>query len=548
MTTGNPSEARSTVAGLFRLPGFSKRNLPRELLAGITLMTIAVPLNIGYAQIAGLPPSAGLYALIIPTVVYALVVSSRQVVASPDAAAAALVASSLGGLAAAGSDAYLAMALAQAIICGVVMLLMSVFRLGFLAAFLSEPILVGFISGLALEVLVSQIAKMLGIHLDPGGEFVSKVIDLVAGIPHANIWAVSIAAVSLVVLLGPRRKLPRVPWPLVVLVAATVVVASTDLTDRGVSVLGEIPSGPPVFTWPQLGWLDWIALVPSALALAMVATVEGLLIARSYAERHGYPVSPDRDLAAFGLSNVAAGLTGGFAIGSSTSRTAAMEEAGSRSQLPSLVMALTTLALLLCGTGLLADIPSAAIGAIISVAVVPLLGVSRFVELWRLERFEFGIAVVCFGVTVLVGPIPGILVAVVLAFMNLARRVATPAIEVRRLGGAQGPDGVTIVRMSGPLFFANADVFARTLKSVACDGSDSVRSLLIDMGEVTDVDVTAAESFQHLRSWLVGRGIDLAFARPRGAQLLRLRRLGVIRVDDRVFATVQEAEAALRGG
>ena len=190
------------------LAGLTRRNLVRELIAGVTLLAIAIPLNIGYAQIAGLPPTAGLYALIVPTVVYALVVSSRQLVASPDAAAAALVASSIGGLAVAGSADYATLALAQAIICGVMFVLLAVFKLGFLANFLSKPILVGFVGGLALDILVSQVAKMLGVSIDSGGEFVDKVVGLVTGLNTLNWWSVAISVVA--VGGAPRRsQVPR---------------------------------------------------------------------------------------------------------------------------------------------------------------------------------------------------------------------------------------------------------------------------------------------------------------------------------------------------
>src|SRR5918994_5810788 len=174
------------------LAGLTHKNLAREALAGVTLLAIAIPLNIGYAQIAGLPPTAGLYALIVPTVIYALVVSSRQVVASPDAAAAALVASSIGGLAVAGTEGYATLALAQAVLSGVMFLLLAFFKLGFLANFLSKPILVGFVGGLALDILVSQIAKMLGITIDSGGEFPEKVVGLIGGIPTLNVWSLLI--------------------------------------------------------------------------------------------------------------------------------------------------------------------------------------------------------------------------------------------------------------------------------------------------------------------------------------------------------------------
>lgn len=293
----------------------------------------------GYAQIAGLPPTAGLYALIVPTIIFVAVTSSRHVVASPDAAAAALVASSVGGLAVAGSDQYLVMAMAQAIISGIAFVVMAVFRLGFLANFLSAPILVGFVAGLALDILVSQIAKMLGVPIASGSEFIEKLVQLVEGLPQLNVWALCISAGSLVILLVGRRWLRVAPWALVVIVVSTVVVSITDADQAGVDVLGEVTGGLPTLTWPILDWGTWIALVPSALALTLVTVAEGLLLSRSYGERHRYRTDPNRDLLAFGLTNIAGGASGSFAIGSSTSRSAAMEQAGARSQLPSLVTA-----------------------------------------------------------------------------------------------------------------------------------------------------------------------------------------------------------------
>ena len=301
----------------------------------------------------------------LPGILYALTVSSRQVVASPDAAAAALVASSVGALAVAGSEDYLTMCLAQALLCGVMFIGLSVFRLGFLANFLSKPILVGFVGGLALDIGVSQVAKMLGVKIDSGGEFVEKLEDLVTGLDTINGWSVAISVISVVVLVGGKRVAKGVPWALLVLVVATVVVVLGDLADAGVKVLGAVESGAPTLTWPELSWHQWLALVPSAIALTLVTTAEGLLVSRSYGEKREYRTDPNRDLFAFGVGNLAAGVSGGFAVGSSTSRTAAMDQAGSRTQLPSLVTAAGTLLLLIFGTALLEDIPSPAIGAIV---------------------------------------------------------------------------------------------------------------------------------------------------------------------------------------
>ncbi|WP_431807054.1 SulP family inorganic anion transporter [Microbacterium paraoxydans] len=540
------------------LAGLTARNALTEVTAGVTLLAIAIPLNIGYAQIAGLPATAGLYALIVPTVLYALVVSSRQLVASPDAAAAALVASSVGGLAVAGSADYATLALAQAVLSGLLFGLLAVFRLGFLADFLSKPILVGFVGGLALDIMVSQIAKMLGVKIDSGGEFPEKVVGLIGGLPTLNGWSLLIAAGSVAVLLLGRAFLRAVPWALIVLILTTVIVLVAGLDDRGVAVLGSVPAGPPALTWPVLDWTTWLALVPSAIALTLVTTAEGLLVSRSYAEAHGYPFRANRDLLAFGVANVAAGAQGSFAVGSSTSRTAAMDQAGSRTQLPSLVLAVGTLLLLLFGTALLEDIPSPAIGAIVGVAIIPLLGVRSFLDLWRKDRFEFLIAAVCFLVTLLIGSIPGILVAFVLALVNLAKRAASPAIDVLEASGDPGESllddapsgsttapGIIVVRLAAPLFFANGSVFTSAVKeAIRAAGDGAVQHLVVDMEAVTDVDVTGAESFASLKRWLADRSISLSFSRVRPNTWRRMAELDLLDGEP-LHATNRAAIAAL---
>ncbi|WP_374009273.1 SulP family inorganic anion transporter [Leifsonia sp. LS-T14] len=538
------------------LAGLTVKNALREATAGITLLAIAVPLNIGYAQIAGLPPTAGLYALVLPGIVWVLSVSSRQLVASPDAAAAALVASSLGGLAVAGSADYITLALAQAIICGGMFLACSLFRLGFLADFLSKPILIGFVGGLALDILVSQVAKMLGVKIDSGGEFVDKLSGLVTGLGQVNVWSLLISVGALAILLVGRRVARAVPWALVVLVLATVVVVLTGAEKNGVAVLGKIEAGLPRFTWPVLDWSTWLALVPSAIALTVVAMGEGLLVSRSYGEKRAYPTRPNRELFAFGLSNLAAGATGGFAVGSSTSRTAAMDQAGSRTQLPTIVTAIGTLALLLFGTALLEHIPSPAIGAIVAVAVVPLLGIADFSALWREDRFEFTIGLVCFLVTLFIGSIPGIAVAFVLALINLTRRAAAPAIDTLAADGdpkhslldaaapgAPTAPGVVVIRFAAPLFFANSGTFGQAVKrAVRLD--PAIEHVVVDMEAVTDVDVTGADGFRSLREWLDDRSVDLSLSRVRPGLGDRMQHLDLID-GVAVYRTNREALSAL---
>ena len=540
------------------LPGLTRHNLARESAAGITLLAIAVPLNIGYAQIAGLPPTAGLYALVLPGVVFALLASSRQLVASPDAAAAALVASSIGALAVAGSDDYLAFALAQAIIGGVIFLVCAVFKLGFLANFLSEPILIGFVGGLALDILVSQIAKMLGVSIDSGAEFAAKVGQLLGGLGTTNLWSLALAAAAVLVLMGGRRLAAQVPWALVVLVVGTVVVVLAGLEERGVKVLGPVEAGAPKLTWPALSWGEWGALVPSAAALTLVAMAEGLLVSRKYGQKRGYTTNPNRDLLAFGVSNIASGFTGGFTVGSSTSRTAATDQLGSRTQLPTLVAAVGTLLLLVFGTGLLEHIPSPAIGAIVAVAVLPLLGFAELADLWRVRRFEFAVGAACFLGTLLLGPIAGIVLAFVLSLLNLALRASRPPVDL--LSRTDIPDGsllpldpgqyltapgVVVVRFAAPLFFANAAVFDEAVRKAVAGGKPlGLKYLVLDCEAITDIDVTGAKAFREVVEWLASQHVTLHLSRVRPDLLKVLHRFD-LRADLKIHGTNRQALQAL---
>jgi len=544
--------------GMRVLPGLTRHNLVRESAAGVTLLAIAVPLNIGYAQIAGLPPTAGLYALVLPGIAFALLASSRQLVASPDAAAAALVASSIGGLAVAGSDDYLTMALAQALIGGAIFLVCAFFKLGFLANFLSEPILIGFVGGLALDILVSQVAKMLGVSIDSGAEFTTKVGQLVAGLGTTNPWSLALAAAAVVVLMGGRAIARQVPWALVVLVVGTLTVVLAGLEDRGVKVLGPVDAGAPQLVWPALSWGEWAALVPSAAALTLVAMAEGLLVSRKYGQKRGYTTNPDSDLFGFGIANLASGITGGFTVGSSTSRTAATDQLGSRTQVPTLVAAVGTLLLLVFGTGLLEHIPSPAIGAIVAVAVLPLLGFVELAELWRLRRFEFGVGAVCFLGTLLLGPIVGIVLAFVLSLVNLALRASRPPVDL--LSRNDVPDGsllpldpgtyltapgVVVVRFAAPLFFANAAVFDDAVRKAVTGGKAlGLTDLVLDCEAITDIDVTGAKTFREVTAWLAEQQVTLHLSRVRPDLLAVLQRFD-LRGDLEIHGTNRQALAAL---
>jgi len=539
-------------------PGLTRRNVGTEVLAGITLLAIALPLNIGYAQIAGLPPTAGLYALVLPSVVFALIASSRHLVAAPDAAAAALVGSALSGVAAAGTAQYAAMAAAQAIVGGLLFVGCSVFRLGFLADFLSKPILIGFVGGLACDILLSQIAKMTGIKVAAGAQFFERLGQLITRMGMVHGWSLGLSLAAVAVLVPARRRMPSVPWALIVLIAATVASVALHLPERGVAVLGPVPSGPPVLAFPRLDWHQWVAVILPAIAITTVTVGEGLLLARSYADKYCYPTSPNRDLAAFGAANIASGLSSGFTIGSSTSRAAAMDQAGSRTQLPLLVMAGGALLLLIFGANLLADIPSPAIGAIVAVSVAKLIGIGELRHLWRLSRFEFGVAATCFAGVLIIGPLAGIVFAFVLSLINLLRKAARPAVDV--LQGSDDPHlsltasdegagetvpGVIAMRFAAPIFFGNAATLSAAIRASVRQAPHPVSAFVLDMEGVTDVDVTGAEALAKELQWLQGKGIRFAYSRVRPQLRANLERMHLLGGHN-VFDTNRAAVAALR--
>ena len=383
------------------LRGVSRADLPREISAGITLAALIIPLNIGYAQVAGLPPSVGLYAAIIPLLIVALFTSSRHVVGSPDASIAALVGVALMAFAMPGEALRIQYAQALALMCGLLFLAFWWFRLAFLANFLSRAVLVGFISGLGIEVFTNQVGKMLGASVDAGekasaistqientvsealgteGYFV-EVLSLLESIPHANLYAFAIGLSAIVIIRLLKRYAPKIPGALVALTLLTGTVALFNLQEKGVSVLGTIPSGLPSLSLPNIPVADYLRLLPGAMAVVAITLCEGLHLVRQYSSKHGYKADGNQVLFAYGAANLAAGMSGALVTGNSASRSAAMENAGSSSQLPSVIAAVAIAVVMLFFADVLAYLPNAALAGIVANAVLSLIEVGELREL-----------------------------------------------------------------------------------------------------------------------------------------------------------------------
>ncbi len=532
----------------------------REVSAGLVLAALVVPLNIGYAEVAGLPASLGLYAGLAPVVVFAVTASSRRLMVGPAASVAALLGAGLAPLAAAGSQARVDLAVATTLLCGAVFLVFAVLRLGVLVRFLSKAVLVGYIGGLVTGVITAQVAKMLGVAVDGSARWISIVAEGVPKLPDLDAASAVVGIGAVLGLVALRRYAPAAPAALVVLVAATLLTVNTGLGD-GVAVVGHVEGGPPHLGVPHIALVEWLRLIPVALAICALTLAEGLLLARSYARRHHEAEDPDQDAAALGLANLAGGFTLAMPVGSSSSRTAAVEAAGAETQIPALVSAGLMVVALLALTGVIEDLPLPALAAIVLVSLVPLIGIREMVELYRQRPAEFVIAVLTFAGVLVLGPLPAIVLGLVLSAVDVVRRAAHPA------SGLLGPDvsredavrrysrsglphmaelpGLGIYRFGGPMFNVNADALREEVADIVARAPE-LEWFVLDSEAVTDIDPTAADAVADAIAGVRAAGARFAVTRPSAPIQALLDHYGLLDGDLAVYTSNREAVAAYR--
>jgi sulfate permease, SulP family len=539
---------RPTLGGALGLdgPGWSGT----EVVAGVTLVALSLPMNIGYAAAAGLPPTAGIYASIVPVVVFAVATGSRRLVVGPDATIAALLAAGLAPVVAMGVVATEA-ALGVAVLTGAFLLVGWVLRLGKLVRFISKAVLVGFIAGLGVEILTSQVKKILAVEVEADG-WVEEVVGIVTSLPEASIASVVVGVSTIVLVVLLRRLAPRAPGALVALVLVGGAVAWFE--PAGVAVLGDVESGLPTLTFPVLPLAAWLELTPIALAIAALTTAEGLTISQNAGRRNGESLEPNGELLAYSLANVAGACTGSMPIGASASRTAALAATGARTQMPAVVSAVGALAAALFLSDVIGAIPTAALGGLVATAVVSTIEVPVFRRLAGVRRGEFVIAVGCAVAVLLLGPLPGIVLAVLVSAVDVARRAATmPWVELggaptevaieryTTAGGGQIRPGLLLLRPEGPLFFANADSSRHVLESAA--DLPTVRWVVIDLEAVSDIDPTAADALAEGIDAATAKGTTVAVSRAFQPIQNLLERYGLIEElgADHVFASNRAA-------
>ena len=564
--TGHGVQVAASRSGLFDrvFPGvaqfrhYQRSWLRGDVLAGVTVAAYLVPQVMAYADVAGLPPVSGLWATLGPLAVYAVLGSSRQLSIGPESTTALMTAVVLAPLASADPARYASLAAALAIVVGVICLAGRLARLGFLADLLSRPVLVGYMAGVAVSMIVSQLEKVTGIPVDGNG-LVSEISSFARNLDDVHWPTVALSAGLLGLLYLLQWRFPRTPGPLVVVIVGAVLVSVFSLSDAGISVVGEVPAGLPVPAIPDVHWSDLAALLLPAVGIAIVGYTDNVLTGRAFGLRQGQRVDANAEFAALSAANIAAGLLQGFPVSSSGSRTALGEAMGSRSQLYSLItLACVVLTLLLAGP-LLASFPSAALGALVIYAAVRLIEVAEIRRIGHFRRSELLLAVGTTVAVLLLGVLYGVLVAVALSIVDLVRRVARPHDGilgyVPGLAGMHDVDdyenarqipGLVVYRYDAPLCFANAEDFGRRALAAVDESADPVEWFVLNAEANVEIDITAADALEQLRADLVARGVIVALARVKQDLRHDLDAAGLIASigADRVFPTLPTAVIA----
>jgi high affinity sulfate transporter 1 len=529
------------LPGIDTLRRYEVAWLPHDIFAGLVLATMLVPVGIAYAAASGLPGIHGLYATIIPLLAYALFGPSRIIVLGPDSALAAVILGVVTPLS--GGDPLRAVTLAamMALVSGTVLILAGIARLGFVTELLSKPIRYGYMNGIALTVLISQLPKLLGFSIESEG----PLRDLWAiggailqGKANWIAFAVGLATLAVILLLKNNKRLPGV---LIAVVGATLVVAALDLGARyGVKVLGPLPQGLPAFAIPWIGYSDLASVLAGGCAIALVSFADTSVLSRTYAARLGDKVDPNQEMVGLGAANLATGFFQGFPISSSSSRTPVAEAAGARTQLTSVVGALAIAFLLMVAPNLLRHLPNAALAAVVIAAAIGLFEIGDLKRIYRIQRWEFWLTVLCFVGVAVLGPIPGIGLAIAFAIAEFLWDGWRPHSAV--LGRAHGvkgyhditryPDarripGLVLFRWDAPLFFANAEFFRERVLDAVAKSPTPVRWLVVAAEPVTSVDVTACDTVAEMDETLHARGIELCFAELKDPVKDKLKRFGL---------------------
>ncbi len=527
------------------LPRYQRRWLKGDLIAGAVVAALAVPQSLGYATIAGLPVQVGLYSMPTVLLAYALLGTSRQLIVGPVSTVAVLTGSLIAGFAPANEGEAMALAAGMAIGAGVILMLASVLHIGWVAEFLSKPIVTGFVLGLTILVIVGELPNILGIPVAPGG-VLSRIGDLASGLGEVQAQTAAVGLASLAILFAGARFAPRVPWALVVLVGGLGVSAALGLADSGVAVVGTVPQGLPTPALPALDASQFGAVLGAGAAVAFVGLAEGLSAARLFATQSGDRIDANQDLLAFGVGNVSSGVLGGFGVAGSLSKTAAAARSGGRTQMTGITTAVLALVVIMFIAPVLSDLPKAVLSAIVIHAVWGLMDFAAMRRYARLRRNDITAAVAATVGVLAFGPLPGLGIAIAMSVLGLVYRSSRVDVEVMgRIPGEKAAwggmrnhperkpaDGILVLRVDVPLFWVNATSIKDAVLA-RVDGSkqfvdEDIVALVLDIEGTNQLDTTTVDMLDSLLGSLRERSVDLYIVRVMYPVRIILRHAGFV--------------------
>lgn len=538
------------LAGVVRT--YDRSWLGADLIAAVTVWAIVVPEAMAYASIAGMPPETGLYAAMVPLLLYAFIASSRRATVGPSAAVAALSFATVVAFASAGSDEFVSITILLTLLVGIILILGGIAKLGVIADFLSEPVLKGFIVGVAMTIALGQLGKVFGIESEGEG-FFAELLDLIRNLPDTHVRTLMVGLACLAALYAIERWLPRIPAAIVVVVGAIVASSALDLEGRGVHVAGEIPAGLPSFVMPDLGVAALATLIPGAIGLAIVVYGESMALTKTFGSKHGERVDANQEMTALGAANAAGGLFGAHVTTASNSRTAAADAAGQKSQISSLMVVVLVALTLLFLTGFFADLPEAALGAIVIHAVIGLIHFRPISALRARNHLDFWAAVATLLGVLTLDVLAGLMIGVLVSLAGLMRRAIRPRITWLAQDPASGrftdrgeggdDSDISIVRFGAELFFANVGAFRDAVMDEV--EANTPTAIVVDAEAITDIDTTAEDELVKLIDELDRAGVRHAMARLDPELRAGLERAGVD-LDGRDFNRLTDAVEALR--
>ncbi len=541
------------------LPGYGRRTFAADLGAGLTVGAVLIPQGMAYALVAGLPPVVGLYASVFPIIVYTVFGRSRQLALGPVAIVSLLTASGLESLARGDTDLYISLAATLALMVGILMVAMGAARLGFVAQFLSQPVLSGFTSAAAIIIAGTQLRNILGVDLVRSEYTFDILVDVGRRLDEVHLLTLALGTGAFALLMLLRRWRPAIPWALLVVIGATAAVSLFGLEDRGVQVVGEVPKNLPSPQLPSLSGDRVESLFTLSLAITLVAMVESLAMAQYFAARRRYRIRPGQEFVALGAANITAGLFQGYPVAGSFSRTAVNAASGALTPVSGLITAAVIGLTLMVAAPVFRPLPKAALAAVVFMAATSLFDVAEARRLWRVKRSDSYLLLLAFSATLVLGIERGIAVAVVASLVVILQKTSRPHIAVLgRLPGTQvfrnverspaavTTPGILVVRVDAPLYFANAEYLKEKLERVATDRDEDVQVLVFDMSSVNDIDSSADRALHELADDFAAQGIDLYLASVKGLVRDVMRRSGLYDHlgADRFFLSTDEAVRA----